>query len=317
VFLAGCVAGTLLLMGCTGTGTNPDPAASPSSSVTATDGHESPRLEAQPPDVGAVDIVFQPTAFRDVRRYLDFVETVSLYGCLAGKGFKVDEAALQEPLVVEVGEPDLDQRRRVGYGLTVASTPPAVDGSSVGSDGTSVDRATFGGPSDTIEFNNDGLEGQARVGGCRGEVLTALYGDPRTYLELDSVQQTAHNRSTTLMPSSEQEPVRVRWSACMDGRGYSYDNQSRPKADMKAALAESGPTPEFADRERKVATDDGECTVEAGLPELRKRAATDYIATLSAGDLAQLNGVVDHINAALHRADAVYTAASSALAASH
>jgi len=283
-----------------------------SSTTGRTPQFEVPDLHLQESAFAPVDLVFQPTAYRRARRYLDYVEGTSLYACLKRKGFAVDAGAIQVPLVVEVGEPDLDQRREVGYGLLEQGAPSVVDPAST-VNGVTVDEATFGGPTDVVAFNHDGLQGQARIGGCRGEVLRALYGDAATYLDFDSTQSEAHNSSVAMLPESEREPVRLRWVQCMSRRGHSYADQSMPKTQLQAELQSTGPTPDFATRERSIAVDDGACVVESQLPSLRRDAAMQYLDGLSAAQRAALDSATQLLITSLQRAPSLLEDARHAL----
>ena len=248
-----------------------------------------------------------------MRRYLDYVEGSGLYACLKRKGFEFNASAIQVPLVVEVGEPDIEQRQRVGYGLTVTPPAPVVDPTSTGRNDITADEATFGGPSDVVTFDTDGLAGEARVGGCRGEVLAKVYGEVATALDINTVQQEAHNRSVALMPGDQKEPVALRWSACMTAHGYSYSDQSAPKRELQAATTAAGSTEDGASRERQIAVVDGECTIDSGLVDLRRTAAAEYIASLSDAERTHLDKVVDQLNTSLAHAHAVLTDADHVL----
>lgn len=191
---------------------------------------------------------------------------------------------------------DVEAATANGYEIAARLAPPTEDPEAA--DRTIVDRLTeterqaweraFSG--DGSEFVEVELPDGSRVGqstgGCLGDALRTLYGDPQTYLEARLPVDNARSR-VEQQASSDAAFVsaEARWAECM--RDLGVDVRSRRDAIAMATAAYDSPASAagFA-AESRIAAADAECSATTGYAE----AAADAWARARQDVLADLEG---------------------------
>jgi hypothetical protein len=264
-------------------------------------------IAVPPASLTAIDLISESGDFQRARRYLEYVQAVATYACLARVGYRIDVTAIVPAPVTEIGEPDLEQRATLGYQLAPKVATPVVAFDETEAASVALDNAMFGGPNDTVPIEADGgMVGYVRTGGCLGEALESLYGVATEGVGLFNLAMSSRNRSMRFMPESEQAPTAQRWSQCMAERGYSYQTSSEARVTLQSEYEKVGATPELTNIEIRTAVDDGECQVVSLLPTIRRAAAASYLESVSGAEASQIEAVLGQVNSALTRGQSVF-----------
>lgn len=221
----------------------------------------------------ALDLAVRAGTYKADQRLLSRAEKELTRQCMAAHGWDYPVSTTEfGELDDDMWRPDLNVRRRIGYGFTI--TGPS-DGGSYPSDlpeasrdeyqrslsGDPEQRATlrlFSGPKFT--FGTTGCIAESRIG---------LYGDVIDAARVAYIPQEVYNAVHEQVVNDEATRTAVgQWAGCMAGRGFPYSSP----ATARAAIGETydGPAPVGQKRrlEIEVAVADGECVFAVGLPDV-------------------------------------------------
>lgn len=234
----------------------------------------------------ALDLAVRAGTYKADQRLLYRAEKELTRQCMAAHGWNYPVPAAQPgELDDDMWRPDLDVRRRIGYGFAV--TGPA-SGGSYPSDlpeasreeyrrtltGDPEQRATlrlFSGPKFTFGTT-----------GCIAESRVRLYGDVVDAARAAYVPQEVYNAVYERVVNDDATRTAVRqWAGCMAGRGFSYSSPTAARAAIGAAHDDPAPGAQPQRLEREVAITDGECVLAVGLPDVVDRVGRQYVQALA------------------------------------
>ena len=299
--LVGIVVATLtvLLAGCASTQPASPAVREPGSAATG----PAPTLTAR-----ALDLAVRAEPYQEEQLLLSRAERVLTRGCMIKEGYPYPvtgtDAVLDDPW-----RPDLDGRRRHGYGFaqpspsTASQYPPGLTKSQRAAyaralSGDSGSRATLrlsSGPRFTFATT-----------GCIAESRVRLYGDAIDAARVDYVPQETYN---ALLPHVTNDPdmhkATRKWSQCMHGRGHPYASTSAARAAASSAHNTGRPAGDARQFEIQVAVADGECALAVGFPQLMDELGRRHADNLTADQRRDLNTAADLRAAGLRRARSI------------
>ncbi|GID30449.1 hypothetical protein [Paractinoplanes brasiliensis] len=250
----------------------------------------------------ALDLAVRAEPYREEQSLLRRTEHALTRDCMARRGYPYP-AAGTDTVLDDPWRPDLDSRRRHGYGFarpgpSAGRYPPGL----TGSQRSGYESALSGERRATLRLSS-GPRFTFATTGCLAESRIRLYGDVMDAARADYVPQEAFN---ALLPHIAADPdlheATRKWSSCMRGRGHPYDSMSAARAAVSSALRANRPAGEALTFETAVAVADGECALAVGLPPLVDRLGRRHAGKLTAVQRRDLNTAADVRAAALLRA---------------
>jgi hypothetical protein len=234
----------------------------------------------------ALDLAVRAGSYRTDQRLLFQAEKELTQRCMASRGWQY-LAGPSGPAELEddMWRPDLDLRRRLGYGF--AATGPA-DGGGLPTylppasrdayrqalTGAETQRATlhlFTGP--TFTFGTTGCIAQSRV---------RLYGDVIDAARATYVPQEVYNAIYRQVTDDDATQAAVdRWARCMTHRDHMYRSPAEARAAVSRTYDSTGPSAASRQFEIQVAVADGECALAAGLPEVVDQVGRGHVRELA------------------------------------
>jgi hypothetical protein len=206
----------------------------------------------------------------------------------------------------DMWRPDLDVRRRIGYGFTVTgpsdggSYPPGLPEASR----DEYQRALSGDPEQQATLRLfSGPKFTFGTTGCIAESRIGLYGDVIDAARVAYVPQEVYNAVYEQVVNDDATRTAVReWAGCMAGRGFPYSSPASARAAVGAA--DDGPAPVGQKRrlEIEVAVADGECVFAVGLPDVVDRIGRRCVQGLAPELRQDLNLATQLRTEALERA---------------
>lgn len=297
--IAVLVVGVLPLAGCT--------AQQPAS------GSESGRLDAVAHGAAA-----RTESYTEDEARLNRAERVLTRRCMSGRGLPYSD-----PQVATVAahddewHPDLESRRRMGYGLFDGYAPGAERSPQSESDReverwptdrqAAYERALMGtdGERGWIDLRG-GMRFTFPTDGCIAESRGRLYGSPHTAARIFYVlQDIARRIDHEVRADPAYAQALLDWSGCMERRGYDHVSPSRAKAELGDAYQRVGATPEMRRLEIETAVADATCATDTGLPAVGAALASRHAEMLTTDDRDDLRRLSASRAAAVHRATAV------------
>jgi hypothetical protein len=224
----------------------------------------------------ALDLVTASGAYQERAYLITLAEQQLVQRCMAGQNYTYWPAT-PEPIADPI---DLPRRRAHGYGLNDPGIRPPAAGPE--QDKPAFQHALSGSPEHYRQITlPDGEVLGFPTTGCLAQARATLYGDDTTWARTDSVPQIL---GSILRMQTRQDPALVRanqqWAECMKQAGFAFDS---PAAAV-ASLATNHPR----EREIAVATADGQCQLQVGLPATDLAARRAAAASLPATQRQQL-----------------------------
>jgi hypothetical protein len=236
-------------------------------------------------NTAALDLATTSTAYQQRAYVLSLAEQQLITRCMAGQGWTywpAEPAPVTDPI-------DLPYRRTHGYGLNDPSVTPPPAGPR--DDDPGFEKALSGSAPAyrQITLPNGSTLGYPTTG-CLAQARASLYGDDTTWARADSVTQILSN---TVLTQAGRDPILTktieRWAGCMKAAGFTYQS---PGAALSALTAVHPRAREIA-----VATADGKCQLQVGLPAADQAARR---ATAAALPVAQRRELLDLARAHCH-----------------
>ncbi|MCW6004028.1 hypothetical protein K1W54_05440 [Micromonospora sp. CPCC 205371] len=270
--------------------------------MSATSASEAPLGEA------ALALAVRAGEFREEQRLLLRAEHELTRRCMAGQRFAYPPPPAGSAGTDDPWHPDLDLRGAQGSGLGAAGPSPASP-SPAGmraAQRPAYRRALSGDDSRRVTLRlSSGPEFTFASTGCIAEGRRGLYGDVMRAARAAYVPQEAYN---ALYPALAAHPaVRAaegRWAACMRRRGQPFASMQAARSAVARGYRTSAAG--VARRtEVVVAVADGECALEARLPETVAGVAAGVAVSLTAEQRHDLTQAAAIRSAALGRARAL------------
>lgn len=262
------------------------------------------------PPLQLVDLVYQGTEYTEASARLLLAERLRFLACMEDAGFAIDLARAPDPEPIEVGEPNLERRAAAGWGITEEPETDPLRLDQVDADGRTASEVGFGDEDEVMQIDS-GMVGTARVGGCRGDALAAVYGSIERWTLVAHAPIRAHNSAAMLLPEAGRNVVLSRWKECMGGKGYEAENSGDLKAEFSRRVDAAASVDGALRREEvTLAVEDGQCILTSGVIELRRQAAEEYIASMDDSQRQELEDVLSGFNEASAKASLVASEAA-------
>jgi hypothetical protein len=206
--------------------------------------------------------------------------------------------------------PDLAFRREHGYGWVWLNhfRVEEDDIPTTRAGRAALAREFAGDESHTIELVGPAGRTGRGVEGCWGDARRAVFGTIRNSMragDFPSDYSAVIGREVAKDPDYIGAPMH-RWSACMAKRGYRYKTLNDPYFNSKNSYDYADPKPTTTPkREIEVAVADGECQIEARLPQAALKVQTKHVDALPAKAKRDLEEIVVLRQQALKRAAAI------------
>lgn len=276
-----------LLAGCSG------PVVGQGGSATADGGRPAGLLTSSPSGAPAPADLLSP-ALRSAAggRRLSRAKDVLVSACMRDRGWTwtPPDPWRVRALDDETWVPDMELRRRFGYGSRLPDGPP--EGDEVTSRGYV---EALGGPSPDLRLEVAGQFVSVSAAGCLTSSGAALFGSPRAAAEAEYAPQLA---AMFVLPRVEADPTMadlVRdWARCMRARG-------RLLASPEEARRRYSGTAE----ETAVALDDADCARDVDARARYRALVVSHLADLTLQDRTTLSRVAASWPAALARAERI------------
>lgn len=217
----------------------------------------------------------------EAKRSLYLAEQTLIAGCMRAAGFeyRVVPPPPQEAVLKPYGNDDVEQARRVGYGIGSPATPARTgrgDGAgpidanaayvrALPPDGQARFQAALTGPPDGPTGSvvlADGTQVGFTLGGCAGTARNALYGDADRYLTVATFVENLDTEIANRVLADESYASAVeRWRACVRREGSEFRS---PAAARDAAAAQPA-------REKEIAVLSATCASETELVKTAER----------------------------------------------
>ncbi len=272
-------------------------------------------------DATALDSVVRTESYVEDEKRLDRAERELTRRCMAARGLPYSTAQYTTVAAQDdEWHPDMESRRRAGYGLyngyaPGAGQPPLSDS----------DREVEQWPADrqvayqTALMGTDGKRAWIDVrrgqrftfptDGCIAESRAQLYGSPYMAARVFYVlQDLAHGIDHEIRADPAYKAAIVDWAGCMERHGHHYTSPSHAKAELGQRYRQLGATPALREREVEVAVTDAACAYDAGVPTTASMLATKYAEMLTGDERADLRGLAASRAAAVDRAMTVLAA---------
>jgi hypothetical protein len=255
-------------------------------------------------DATALDSVVRTESYTDDERRLDRAERELTQRCMAARGLPYSSTrhttvAAQD----DEWHPDMESRRRAGYGLHNGYAPGA--GQAPLSDS---DREVERWPADrqaayqTALMGTDGKRAWIDVrrsqrftfptDGCIAESRAQLYGAPDIAARVFYVlQNIARGIDHDVRADPAYKAAIADWASCMERHGYQYSSPSQAKADLGQTYRRLGVTPSLREYEVAVAVMDATCAYDARLTATASTLAKKYAEMLPGNDRADLRSL--------------------------
>jgi hypothetical protein len=269
-------------------------------------------------DATALDAAARTGSYVEDEKRLDRAERVLTQRCMSARGFPYSDT--QSNTVAahdDEWHPDLESRRRAGYGLIIGYTPDA--GQSLRSDS---DREVSRWPADQQAAYQQALMGtdekrawiDLRGGhrftfptdGCIAESRGQLYGTPHIAARVFYVLQDIARRIDQQVRADPTYMAAIPvWADCIQRHGHHYTSPSHAKTELGQTYSRLGATPALREGEIEIAVTDATCAHDAGLPTIGAALAKKYAETLTGDDRADLQTLAASRAAAARRATTV------------